>query len=179
MRDFNESSRRKAAASGLLVGLADGDQWLLAIPSYRADASSLTEPDVDGEIDRLFERSALTGEVALVDVRSAAKTLLLANYEIDDEEIDDLTSFESVDRTRSFVSDVLEALFGASPPARAYTDWVRAGLIANGIGSTAIRPGDLANVLAILIATNRMIPASRFVDASRAAEEQAALDGLV
>ena len=139
----------------------------------------LTNPDVDGEIDRLFEQSVLSGEVALVDVWSAARSLLLANYDLTDGEFDDLVTFTPGRQCLAFVTTVLEALFGPPRAARSYTDWARASLLANGIGPAAIRPGDLANVLAILVATRRTIPASQFIDASRTAEEQASLENLI
>ena len=174
-----EASRRKPGADGIPVRLADGSSWLLAVPRYRADGGSLTVPDVDGEIDRLFERSALCGEVALVDVWSAARTLLLANYDLTDGEFDELAGFTPGRRCLAFATTVIEALFGPSEATRSYSDWARASLLANGIVPATIRPGDLANVLAILVATRRTIPASQFIDASRAAEERASLEDLI
>jgi hypothetical protein len=159
--------------------LADGATWLLAVPRCRADGGPLTDPDVDTEIDRLFERSALNGEVALVDVWSAARSLLLANYDLTDGEFDDLVHFTPGKQCLAFATTVLEALFGPPQAARSYTDWARASLLANGIVPATVRPGDVANVLAILVATRRTIPASQFIDASRAAEEQASLESLI
>jgi hypothetical protein len=176
--ELSEPSRRKAGASGLPVRLADGADWLLAIPRYRSTGERLTAPDVDGELDRLFERSVLTGEVALTDVWSAARTMLLANYDLLDEEFVDLVRLPKAGR-QSFVTAVLEALFGDTQAARSYTAWCRASLLANGIVPAEISPADLANVLTILVSTRRTIPASQFIDASRAAEEQAALESLV
>ncbi len=177
--ELAESSRRKPGADGIPVRLADGASWLLAVPRYRADGGSLTVPDVDAEIDRLFERSALCGEVALVDVWSAARTLLLANYDLADDEFDGLADFAQGEGCLAFAMTVIEALFGPSPAARSYSDWARASLLANGIVPATIRPGDLANVLSILVATKRTIPASQFIDASRAAEERASLEDLI
>ncbi len=174
-----EQTRRKLGADGVPVRLADGEMWLLAIPRYRADDGPLTDPDVDGEIDRLFDRSAASGEVALVDVWSAARSLLLANYDLTDAEFDDLAHFRPGRQCVAFATTVLEAVFGPPQAVRSYTDWVRASLLANGVVPTTIRPGDLANVLAILVATRRTIPAAQFIDASRAAEEQASLESLV
>ena len=179
MADLAEPSRRKAGADGIPVRLADGASWLLAVPHYRADGGPLTAPDVDGEIDRLFERSALCGEVALVDVWSAARTLLRTNYDLSDDEFAALASLAPGTESLAFSTTVLEALFGPAEAARSYSDWARASLLANGIVPATIRPGDLANVLAILVATKRTIPASQFIDASRAAEEQESLESLI
>ena len=177
--ELAEASRRKPGADGIPVRLADGASWIMAVPRYRADGGPLTDPDVDGEIDRLFERSALSGEVALVDVWSAARTLLLANYDLTDGEFDELASFTPGRGCLAFAATVVEALFGPPQAARTYSDWARASLLANGIVQATIRPGDLANVMAILVATKRTIPASQFIDASRAAEERASLENLI
>jgi hypothetical protein len=177
--ELTEASRRRPGADGVSVRLADGASWLLAVPRYRAGGGPLTEPDVDAEIDRLFESSALSGEVALVDVWSAARALLAANYDLTDGEFDELGGFTPGKRCVAFATAVLEALFGPPDAARSYTDWARASLLANGIVPATIRPGDLANVLAILVATKRTIPASQFIDASRAAEERASLENLI
>lgn len=174
--ELAEPARRRPGASGLPIRLADGCAWLLAVPLARATGGPFTDPDLDGEIDRIFESSALSGEVLLVDAWSAARALLAANYELDDAEFVDLVC--GCDSS-SFVTTVTEALFGPAGSARSYTDWARASLLANGIVPATIRPGDLANVLTILVATRRTIPASQFVDASRAAAERSALEGLV
>jgi hypothetical protein len=149
------------------------------VPRYRAGNGPLTDPDVDGEIDRLFEQSALGGEVALVDVWSAARSLLLANYELTDAEFDELASVAPGRECLAFATAVIEALFGPPQAARSYTDWARASLLANGVIPATIGPGDLANVLAILVATRRTIPPSQFIAASRAADERASLESLI
>jgi hypothetical protein len=177
--ELAEPARRRPGADGIPVRLADGASWLLAVPRYRAGDGPLTDPDVDDEIDRLFDRSALCGEVALVDVWSAARTLLRANYELSDDEFASLVSLAPGSESLAFSTTVVEALFGPAEAARSYSDWARASLLANGIVPATIRPGDLANVLAILVATKRTIPAAQFIDASRAAQEQASLETLI
>jgi hypothetical protein len=177
--ELTELTRRKTGAEGLPVRLADGRHWLLAIPRYLANGESLTLPDVDESIDCLFEQSVLSGEVSIADIAEVARTLLLANYDLDDEEFAELASLAPGEESRAFAAAVLEALFGPSQAVRSYSDWVRASLLANGVVASAIRPGDLANVLSILVATKRTIPAPQFIDASRAAEEQASLESLI
>lgn len=176
--DPREPTRRKPGASGLPILLADGSEWLLAVPRYRTSGATLTVPNVDRELAELFDSSALHGEVDLTDVWSAALTLLLANYDLSDDEFRELFDLDPADEARA-VSGVIEAIFGPGDASRTYTDWVRASLLANGIVPATIRPSDLANVLSILVATHRTIPASQFIDASRAAEEQSALETLV
>jgi hypothetical protein len=176
--EFNEPSRRKPGASGLPLRLADGSLWLLAVPRYRSNGATLTVPDVDREIAQLFDSSILHGEVSLRDVWSAARTLLLANYNLTDLEFCELFNFDREEERRA-VAIVVEAIFGPEDSPRTYTDWVRASLLANGIVPATVQPADLANVLSILVATKRTIPASQFIDASRSVEEQSALEGLV
>ena len=176
--DLGEPSRRKPGASGIPLLLADGSRWMLAVPRFRSTGATLTVPDVDRELARIFDASTLCGEVALADVWSAARILLLANYDLTDSEFSELLDFDG-DEERQAVATVVEALFGPGDVSRTYTDWVRASLLANGIVPATVAPGDLANVLSILVATKRTIPASQFIDASRAAEEQSALEGLV
>ena len=104
---------------------------------------------------------------------------MLANYDLTDGEFDELTGVTPGRGCLALATAVLEALFGPPDSARSYTDWARASLLANGIVPATIRPGDLANVLSILVATRRTIPASQFIDASRAAQEQASLESLI
>ena len=85
-----EPSRRKAGATGLPVALADGEptgSW--PSPTIGRAGPSLTVPDVDAELDRLFESAAVGAEVELADVWSVARTLLLENYDLTDEEFAD------------------------------------------------------------------------------------------
>jgi hypothetical protein len=177
--ELTELTRRKTEAAGLPVRLADGKPWLLAVPRYLANGESLTLPNVDESIDCLFEQSVLSGEVSIANIAEAARILLLANYNLDDEEFGELASLAPGEESRAFAATVLEALFGPPQAARSYSDWVRASLLANGVVSSAIRPGDLSNVLSILVATKRTIPAPQFIDASRDAEEQASLESLI
>ena len=61
----------------------------------------------------------------------------------------------------------------------AVTRWVRASLLANGLVGVRIHARDLSNVLAVLVATKRSIPLSRFADACRVADERARLEVLI
>ena len=51
---------------------------------------------------------------------------------------------------------------GRASAEKTYTAWVRASLIANGLSQARVSAGDLVNVLAILVATNRTIPLPKF-----------------
>ena len=174
-----EPSRRRAGAAGVPLRLADGRSWLLARPSFRAGRGSLTSPPIDRPLDRIFEHLALHDSVLLQDVWEVAIALLSANYDLGREEIADLVSVAPGAESREFVDAVLDVVFGSESAERTYTNWIRASLLANGLDAAEIPADDLPNVLAVLIATKRTVPAARFVDACRAADARSSLESLI
>jgi hypothetical protein len=179
MREFSEQERRKTGARGRLVRLADGRDWLLAEPTFRPDPTGLTSPDVDAEIDLFYEQIILGEDIPLVDVMVAARTLLLANYDLAEVEVAGLLEVDPGAEAEALASVVLESLFGPDQKVRGYVDWVRASLLANGLALAAIPASAINDVLSILMATNRTVPPSRFVDACRAARDRDSLEQLV
>ncbi len=179
MPDLSESGRRKPGARGTPVHLADGQPWLLAGPTYRACRDALTDPDVDHPLDRLFEGLILDERASIDDIAEVAWPLLKANYDLADDEAAALLSVAPGAEARRLASAVFEAVFGPEQAARAYGDWVRASLLANGLGAVEIPTRDLSNVLAILVATNRTISLAQFADACREVHEQANLESLI
>jgi hypothetical protein len=139
----------------------------------------LTVPAVDPEIDRFYELILLGEDLPLVDVVSVARTLLLANYDLEEHEVAELLEVEPGPEAEALAGVVLESLFGPDQKVRGYVDWVRASLLANGLAFTSIPSSALGDVLAILIATNRTVSPSQFVDACRAARERETLERLV
>jgi hypothetical protein len=174
-----EPERRRPWASGTPVRLADGATWLLARPVFRPRRGDLTRPGVDPPLDRIFDKVALGEGVDLQDVWEAAWALLRANYHLTDDELSRLLSVAPGEESRCLADSVLEALFGPGEPVRTYSNWVRASLLANGLGESDIPAADLPNVLAVLVATGRTVPVDRFVDACEAANECACLESLV
>jgi hypothetical protein len=179
MNEPLERERRKPGADGTPVRLADGRLWLLASPTYKAGPGSLTSPPVDGPLDRFFECSVLGESLKLTDVWEAARQLLLANYDLTDDELSRLLSVAPGPESRTLASEVVRALFGSDDEEKSYSRWVRACLLANGLGDEKIPAADLPNVLAVLVATNRTIPLSRFADACRVQDERARLEVLI
>jgi hypothetical protein len=179
MTDPLEQERRKPGAEGTPVLLADGRHWLLANPMYNPGPGGLTSPPVDGPLDRCFESSILGEGLDLTDVWQAARQLLLANYDLTDDELSRLLSVAPGPESRALASEVIRALFGSDAEERSYTRWVRACLLANGLSGVNIPARDLPNVLAVLVATNRAIPLSRFADACRLLDERARLENLI
>jgi len=179
MREFCESERRKASARGRLVRLADGQEWLLAEPNFQPGRFGLTSPDVDPELDLFYEQIVLGQDIPLVDIIAAARILLLANYELTESEIAELLEVEEGAEAEALAGIVLEALFGPDQKVRGYVDWVRASLLANGLGISSIPASALNDVLSILMATNRTVSPSRFVDACRAARDRDSLEQLI
>ena len=179
MSEFTERARRKPGAAGTPVRLADGQDWLLATPTFRPGRGPLTSPAIDGPLDRIFDRLALGDGVPVPDAWEVAMALLRANYDLGVEELAELLSITPGAEGAALLGAVLDALFGPESPARSYSDWVRASLLANGLDAVAIPAPDLPNVLAVLVATRRAVPAARFVEACRAASTRSALETLV
>jgi len=90
-----------------------------------------------------------------------------------------LLEVELSDEAETLAGIVLESLFGPDQKVRGYVDWVRASLLANGLAPASIPASAINDVLSILIATNRTVPPSRFVDACRAARDRDSLERLV
>jgi hypothetical protein len=174
-----EYERRKPGAKGTPVILGDGQPWLLANPTYRPRADGLTRPLVDRPFDRVFESSVFNEGLSLCDLWEVARELLRANYDLTDAELARLLSVSPGAESRALATEVLDALFGFDSAERSYTAWVRSSLIANGLDRTDIAARDLLSVLAILVATNRTIPLSRFADACRLQDERARLETLI
>jgi hypothetical protein len=179
MRELSEPKRRKPGARGRLARLADGHDWLLAEPGFRPTPDSLTEPEVDAELDQIYEHVVLGEEIPLVDIMAAARILLLANYELTEPEVAELLEVAPGDEAEALAGVVLEALYGPDQKVRGYVDWVRASLLANGLAAATIPASALHDVLSILMATNRTVPPSQFVDACRAARDRDTLERLV
>jgi hypothetical protein len=174
-----EHLRRKPGANGTPVTLADGRLWMLANPTYQARPEGLTQPRVDQSLDRIFECSILNKKMPVSVILEIARQLLKANYDLSEAEISKLLSLVPGAETRDFADVVLSALFGTDRSEKTYTSWVRASLIANGLAHAEIPAQDLANVVAILAATNRTIPLAAFADACLVADTRTRLEGLI
>ena len=179
VRELSEHARRKPDARGRLVQLSDGHPWLLAEPTFRPTSSGLTTPVVDVEMDRFYEQIILGDDIPLVDLLAVARTLLLANYELTNDEAAQLLEVEAGVEAEMLAGVVLESLFGPDQKVRGYTDWVRASLLANGLALSRIPASAINDVLNILMSTNRTVPPSQFVDACRAARDRDSLERLV
>ena len=177
--ELTEPGRRRPGIGGTPVVLADGEAWLFASPAFRARPGGLSVPAIDPALDRLFDSLVLNEGIALRDVWAIAYALLRANYEVTDDELSQLLRVETGEERRRLAAAVLDAAFGAERGAKSYTRWVRASLLANGLGGTDIPAEDLPDVLAVLIATNRTVPVARFVDACQDARERSALESLI
>ena len=170
---------RKPGACGTPVIFADGQAWLLAQPSYRPRADGLTTPDVDRPLDRVFECSILNEPLSLDDLWEVARNALKANYELSEDELTKLLDVLPGHQAESLGEAILEAILASEIAEKSFTNWVRASLLANGLGQTDVPARDLLNVLTILVATNRTIPLSRFADACRLQDERNRLETLL
>ena len=134
---------------------------------------------VDEEIDRFHEQIVLGENLPLVDILAVARRLILANYELEESEVADLLEVDPGTEAEALAGVVLESLFGSDRKVRGYVDWVRASLHANGLGFSPIPASAINDVLTILMATNRTVPPSQFVDACRAVLDRDSLERLV
>ena len=94
--------RRRPSAKGLPVVLADGESWLLANPVFQAGPEGLTRPMVDQPLDNLFERAIRGEDLEIAHLFEVAKELLIANYELSNEEVGCLLEFASGTESRKF-----------------------------------------------------------------------------
>lgn len=179
MHETIESERRRPGACGIPVVLSDGQTWLFASPSYRLGSNALTRPAIDDVLDRIFETAVLHESVSLCDLWEVASSLLTTNYVLSNAEVERLLAVSPGHDCRVLADAVLGALFGEESTEKTYTDWVRASLIANRLDQAEIAGRDLSNTLAILVATNRTVPLSRFADACRELDERARLETLL
>jgi hypothetical protein len=118
-------------------------------------------------------------DILLVDIMAVARILLLANYELAEAEVAELLEVDAGAEAETLAGVVLESLFGPDQKVRGYVDWVRASLLANGLAPAAIPASAINDVLSILMATNRTVPPSQFVDVCRAARDRDSLERLV
>jgi hypothetical protein len=162
-----------------MVTLADGQAWRLAEPVFRPRLTGLTEPDVDRPLDRIFESSVLNEPMNLCDLLEVARNSLKANYNLSEDELKRLLSVSPGQAAQGLGDEILEAIFVSESAEKSFTSWVRATLLANGLGNTDVPARDLLNVMTILVATNRTIPLSRFADACRLQDERVRLETLL
>lgn len=162
-----------------MVSLADGQSWRLAEPVFRPCVYGLTNPDVDQPLDRIFESSVLNEPMDLCDLLEVARNSLKANYELSEDELEGLLSVSPGPEAERLGNEILKAVLVSEVAEKSFTAWVRASLLANGLGQTDVPARDIVNVLAILVATNRTIPLSRFADACRIQDERARLETLL
>lgn len=181
MRELNERDRRRPGAGGIPATLADGRPWLLAEPTFRAGAGPgpLTTPDVDAALDDFYERIVLGDDLPLADLLGAARTLLLANYDLSNVEASGLLDVAPGPEAEALATAVSEALFGPEHRVRNYSDWIRASFLGNGLGSAEVPASAVNDVLTLLLATGRTVPPSRFIDACRAAQDRESRERLI
>ena len=158
--------RLKKTARGTITAQICDQTWLFAdyVPSL-------------GRVwDRIYDANCLRGEYPILDVQLAAYRLLVANYELlDDEAIVLIRSAETSD----LVKAVETALFGPEKTHRTYTDWVTGSLATNGLKVSDIPAHQLNSVLEMLVATNRAVAPKDWISAAEYAVQRKAILGSV
>lgn len=176
---LQESDRRLPSARGTLIPLANGEEWLFSSLQISMNASGLTAPKIDLELNSIFDGMTTEGRVNLTDIWTVGRLLLNANYNLSDDEISELFEFRTGTEIQDFADKVLSHILFLDSKAKGLIDWVRASLLANRIDPCLLSFRDLPHVLETLVATNRAIPLSKFADACQQSQERDLLDSLV
>jgi hypothetical protein len=156
--------RAKDGAGGRPVVLGDGATWLLADGGLFGILDELR--------DRMYDDSTLKDTVSVPDVQRAAMIMLLANYELDE---DEAASLVVRAEHQPLADAVLASLFGQSGGGMTYTMWARSAMLANGIDPESIPAGLHSLVLNHLVWSGRAIPAGKLIDSAIAAPRLAAI----
>jgi len=152
---------------------------MFAVPTYRADRESLTDPPVDEYLCKIHDSLILSQSVDLVDVFAASRILLEANYDVSLEELEELLIVDEGPEAREFADQVITVLFGDRDQSRSYIDWLRVNLLAGGFVGTEIGGSVLPRLLSLLATQNRLMPANVFIDSCIQAEEATVVDHLL
>jgi hypothetical protein len=167
-----EFSKRRPTwtPEGFPLWLDDGEPWIL--PRGRWDW-----PVLDPFRDAIFDMWVLRGasrlhESVMPEVALAAGLLLRANY--------DLTSDEAAQAIRPVPKDqliyaVVNCILTPEPEKIGYSEWVRSGLLANGLKVEDIPISQIENVISHLTCSGRMAPKREFISSVAAQEQLAAL----
>lgn len=148
---------------GVPVILAGGETWLLAYDGLHPGLRSIR--------DALYDDALLASEVDVEDLRNAAYSLLLWNYDLTEGEAFGLILCTP---TPDLVEGVMRAM--CLPPTRkTYSDWAESALRANGIDPASLPTPSIPHVLAQLVATGRAVDPAKYTDSGEAAARRNAL----
>jgi hypothetical protein len=159
-----ESRRRVTNPQGVPAVLADGRTWVLAHGGLKPALLALA--------DEIYDDVTISQTFRVGAVIQAAWVLLLANYDLRDEELRTLLAGAE---TSTLSAAVLESLFGPERPRRTYTSWALSALYANGIEPSSVPPHLFPEVLHQLVRTGRAVPQGDYIDSASAMAQRAAL----
>ena len=157
-----ESRRIDPNHRGVPITLGDGKEWILPLRRLGPDMAEAR----DEVADFVFLRRKVDDAVA-TRLYGMAMCLITRAYELSPAEAAVLLL--GADQADLFCA-VTTAL--AMPPdddrstRRTYSDWLRSGLLANGLVPERIPEADLPFVVKHLVATGRMVPADAFVSSA-------------
>lgn len=150
-RPLTPQARLRRGIPGLPVQLADGSRWVLPYAVYARAYDTIR--------DRMYESIAGRGTVATADVMISAYSLLALQYDLSEEEAAALLKGAN---PKDLMETVLACLMGEEDPVRSYSNWVRSGLLSNGLKLEEIPPQELPTVIFQLVHTGRMVPLADF-----------------
>jgi len=158
--DLDPEVRAFEGVVGTPVVLGDGKTWLLA--------SGWSRPEIGPSRDRIFDRSALDGQVLMVDIQEAAWWMLRANHDMTDVEAVLLVAGADQD---ALILAVEAAMFGLAAPRRTYTEWAMTALLANGLDPDMIPAALVDGVLEQLVLSGRCARRDQFISSAAAAAD--------
>lgn len=159
-----EARRRVANPQGVPLAMADGRTWVLA--------HGALAPTLLPEIDKIFDQQIITGTIPLGPALQVVGRLLVANYELTNEEIVRLLDGVA---DEAVVQAACEALFGPPVPRRTWSTWALSSLYANNIEPSTVPPWLLRDVLHQLVQTGRAMGQSAYIDSCAAVKARADL----
>jgi hypothetical protein len=149
---------------GVPLRMADGRTWVLA--------HGTLAPTLLPEVDKIFDQQIITGTIPLGPALQVVGRLLVANYELADDEV--VRLLDGVE-DEAVVLAACEALFGPPTPRRTWSMWALSALYANRIEPTDVPTWLLPEVLHQLVRTGRALAASDYIDSCAAAKARAQL----
>lgn len=159
-----EQRCRNLEPQGVPVTLADGNSWVLA---YGTLAPTLLR-----HIDEIYDKATLTDSVPMEHVLICAWQMLLANYNLSNEEAALLIYGSD---HQKLADAVVASLFGEQPPRITYSTWALGAFFSNGLDPNDMPTWLIPTVLRELVATGRARPPEQCIDASVAKGRRADL----
>lgn len=149
---------------GFPVILSDGQTWVLA--------HGCLKPRLLRETDEIFDDVMVTQIIPLPAAMRAAFILLMANYDVSQEEAYQLLQTAEL---RQLVTAVADSLLGPDRGHKTWSMWALSAFYSNGIEPMSVPPQLVPSVLLQLVKTGRAMGQTDFIDSAAAGAMRAQL----